>query len=84
MRRILAATAVSASLLLGACGTAPIPAGTVVGKEIEWSKKKRKVPKISCYEITVKADSDGKEHEGCVTKSQYDEIEVGDKWPTVG
>ncbi len=85
MRKILAAS-ISAALLLGACGTAPIPAGTVVEKELEWSKvsKRNRVPDVKCYEITVKSDSDGVEHETCVTKSQYDKIEVGDKWPTVG
>ncbi len=61
--------------LLGACAQV---SGTIVEKEVEVTFKKKRAK--TCYEFEIK-QSDDTVTDICVSKSEYDRYNVGDKYP---
>lgn len=75
MKKILLAGSLAAVMAMAGCAQ---PTGTVSEKEIEVTTRKRKIK--TCNELTI-LKADGAEAEICVSKSEYDKYNVGDKYP---
>lgn len=75
MKKILLAGGVAAVLALTGCAQV---SGEITEKEVEVTMKKRKIK--TCYEFEIK-QADGTVTDICVTKSEYDRYNVGDKYP---
>lgn len=75
MKKALLAVGVATALALTGCAQVT---GEIVEKEVEVTTKKRKIR--TCYEFEVK-QADGTVTDICVSKSEYDRYNVGDKYP---
>lgn len=75
MKKILLAGSVAAMLALTGCAQV---SGEITEKEVEVTYRKKRVN--TCYEFEIK-QADGTVTDICVTKSEYDRYNVGDKYP---
>lgn len=75
MKKALLAAGMAATLALTGCAQV---SGTVVEKEVEVTFKKKR--SSTCYELEIK-QADGTVADICVSKSEYDRYNVGDKYP---
>lgn len=75
MKKILLAGGVAAALALTGCAQV---SGEIVEKEVDVTYRKKRVK--TCYEFEIK-QADGTVTEICVSKSEHDKYNVGDKYP---